>query len=220
MKSMTSIQDHQATPAAPAALELTRTLALGAVAGPVLFTLAWFVLGLLRADYSSVRQPISLLGIGPNGPVMNAAFMLGGLLLIVGVLAVFQGSKHEMGPVARWAGALLLVLSPLGLVLAGLFTVNHFALHLLGAQLACDSPIITFAVVGLLLRRVASWRRFGTWLLLGSPLTLVLLVGFIASVPPTELATGGGNLGLWQRALGTEIFAWYVALGWLAYRRS
>ncbi len=78
---------------------------------------------------------------------------------------------------------------------------------------------MTFAIVGLMLRRVPSWRPFSTWMLLGSPLTLLLLVGFITSVPPAQMATGGGNLGLWQRALGTEIFAWYSDLGWLAFRR-
>ena len=35
-------------PAARAMPEATRWLALGAVAGPVLFTLAWFVLGSIR----------------------------------------------------------------------------------------------------------------------------------------------------------------------------
>ena len=58
-----------ARPAAPAIPEANRWLALGAVAGPALFTLAWFVLGFLSpgytlfgariAPYSPVSQPIS-----------------------------------------------------------------------------------------------------------------------------------------------------------------
>ena len=64
-----------AKPAAQASPEATRWLALGAIVGPVLFTLAWVVLGFLSpgytawgiriAPYSPISQPISGLGLGP-----------------------------------------------------------------------------------------------------------------------------------------------------------
>src|SRR5205809_1045763 len=137
-----------------------RWLALGAVAGPVLFTLAWFILGFLSpgytlfgtliAPYSPISQPISGLGLGPTGPFMNTAFLVSGLVL----------------------------------------------------------------------RRVPRWRRFGSWLLLGSPLTLVLLVLFFATFNPTAAGANLGVSGLTQRVLAVEIHAWYVAMGWLAFRRS
>jgi hypothetical protein len=82
------------------------------------------------------------------------------------------------------------------------------------------TPVISFLIVGLVLRRVPEWKRFGTWMLVGCPLTLVLLVGFSMSVPPSELATGGGSLGLWQRALIIEVQAWFMIMGWLTFRRS
>jgi len=116
------------------------------------------------------------------------------------------------------------VLSPLGILWAGIFTMNPetLALHLVGAQLAFTTPIIALPIAGFVLRRVPYWRRSGTWLFLGSPLTLAVLIGFIMSVPTSVLATvaGGGSLGLWQRALGIEVFAWFVAMGWRAFRRS
>src|SRR5437867_3938698 len=75
---------------------IVRWLALGAVAGPVLFTLAWFILGFLSpgyslfgtliAPYSPISQPVSGLGLGPTAPFMNTAFVLSGLLLLVGVV--------------------------------------------------------------------------------------------------------------------------------------
>src|SRR6266511_1955480 len=68
----------------------SRWLAWGAVAGPVLFTLAWLVLGFLSpgytiwgtriAPYSPISQPISGLGMGATAPYMNAAFILARLL--------------------------------------------------------------------------------------------------------------------------------------------
>jgi len=209
------------TPAAQATPSATRWLALSAVAGPVLFDLAWIVLGLLRPGYSPVSQQISVLAIGQGGVFMRVAFLLNGLLGIVGVIAVFQSFKHTLGAVARWTCTVLLVLSPLGVLWAGIFTMDLLALHTLGTLVAFCTPVIAFPIVGLVLRHVPEWKRFGTWMLLGCLLTLALLVGFTTSVPPhINWAIGGGSLGLWQRALGIEVQAWYVALGALAFRRA
>jgi hypothetical membrane protein len=211
-----------AKPAGKPAPLAARWLALGAVVGPVLFAIAWLVLGPLRPGYSFVSRPISALAIGPNGVLMRAVFLLNGLLVIVGVIAVFQSFKHTLGTIARWSCMVLLLLSPLGILWAGIFTMDTLALHNLGAYSAFGTPIITFPIVGLVLRRVPGWRCLGTWMLLGCPLTLALLVGFTTSVPHSELVTGigGGTYGLWQRALIAEVQAWFVALGALAFRRS
>ena len=79
-------------------------LALGAVAGPVLFTLGWFVLGFISpgytmwgtriAPYSIISQPLSGLGLGPTGPLMNAAFIASGLLIVVGAVGVSRRSPN------------------------------------------------------------------------------------------------------------------------------
>ena len=205
--------------AAPATTpNLTRYLALSSVAGPILGTLAWLVLGLLRPGYSSVSRPISALGVGPRGAFMDGAFILTGVLIIVAVIPILRESRREMETRARRVCMVVLMVSPLGLIWLGIFPLNRLVLHSMGAQLALGGPIVTFPIIGLLLRRVPSWRLFGTWMLIGSPLTLVLLVGFIGSVPPSQFVTGGGYLGLWQRALATEVLAWYAAMGWLAFK--
>ncbi len=110
-----------------------------------------------------------------------------------------------------------LALSGLGAVMDGIFTLESMLLHSLGFLLAV-TPIGGFLVAGLLLRRVAGWRRFGTWLLLGSLLTLALTVLFFATFDPEVAGAGVGIAGLTQRALIAEIHAWYAALGWLAFR--
>jgi len=209
--------------------ETARWLALGAVAGPVLFTFAWFILGFLSpgyslfgtqiAPYSPISQPISGLGLGPTGPFMNAAFVLSGLLLLAGVIGIFQGIR-EMGSVARWSCTVLLALSPLGMIMDGLFTLESTWLHLVGFLLGTGTLVLSFLVTGLLLRRVARWRWFGNWLLLGSPLTLVLLVLFFATFNPDTAGANIGVAGLTSRVLAVEALVWFVALGWLAFRRS
>jgi hypothetical membrane protein len=154
--------DNALKPTAPAIPEATRWLALGAVAGPVLFTLAWFVLGFLSPGftifgtviepYSPVSQPISGLGLGSTAPFMNAAFVLSGILLMAGVIGVFQTTTASGRPAARWACAALLALSPLGLVIAGIFTLEDPLPHLIGFLLATGTPVLSFLAAGFFLR--------------------------------------------------------------------
>jgi len=212
----------QATPAA-------RWLALGAVVGPILFTLAWVILGALSpgytawgtriAPYSPISQPISGLGLGPTAPFMNATFVLSGLLILVGVVGIFQGIR-EMRALARWSCIVLLALSSLGMVVDGFFTLESILPHTAGFLLGCATPVLSFAVIGLLLRPITSFRRFGTWLLLGSPLTLALVILYFLTFSPTVAGIQTGVAGLTERILGIEVQAWFVVLGWLAFRRT
>src|SRR5436309_1755233 len=218
-----------AKPAAQASPEATRWLALGAVAGPVLFTLAWVFLGFLSpgysawgtliAPYSPISQGISGLGLGITAPFMNTAFVFSGLLILASVVGIFQGIR-EMGALARWSCTVLLALSPLGMAVDGIFTLESFLPHMVGFLLAAASPVLSFVVVGLLLRRIPRWRWLGSWLLLGSPMTLVLLVLYFLTFSPTVAGTQTGVAGLTERILVVEVLAWFVAMGWLAFRRS
>ncbi len=188
----------------------TKPLVYGAIIGPVLFTLAWMILGSMRAGYSFISQPISGLGVGPNAVVMNGAFVVMGVLLIVGVVGVFQ-TLPAMTRVGRWSSGVLLALSGLGAILCGLFTFESLRLHLLGVALA-TAPIIGFLVAGLALRR--------TWLIVASPLTLVLTIvtGATFDIPMVE--AGRGIAGLTERIAVLEIHAVYIALAWLAIRAN
>ena len=195
-------------------------------AGPA--PLAWVILGFLSpgytifgtriAPYSPVSQPVSGLGLGPTGPFMNAAFILGGLLLFAGVIAVFQTIPTIGRPAARRASLALLALTPLGMVVDGIFTLEDVLAHPVGFLLAVGSPVVGFLVAGRYLRGIPGWRRFGTWMLLGSPLTLLLVVLFFLSFDPTANGAQEGVAGLIQRLLTIELFTWLVAMGWLAFR--
>ncbi len=35
----------------------------------------------------------------------------------------------------------------------------------------------------------------------------------------SERVAEGGSDGLWERVLASEVYTWYVVLGWLAFRR-
>jgi hypothetical protein len=212
-------------PAGPAA----RRMAIATIVGPILFTLAWLVLGFVSPGfalfgvrvepYSSISAQISGLGLGPTAPYMNAAFVLNGVLLAIGV----AGSLRCVTPLttrSRWTCTALLSLVAVGSTMDGLFTLESFKPHMIGALLAFGSPIVSFLVTGAALRRIPAWRRFGTWLRLGSPLTLALLVVYFATFSPTVEGSETGVSGLIERAVIVEILAWFVALGWLARRKS
>jgi hypothetical protein len=208
-----------------------RWLALGAAAGPLLFTLAWIVLGVLqpvtRNMYGvmggisgAISNPISGLGVGPLAGLFNSAFVGCGLLLLAGVAGVFQTTRAAGNPLARWACLLLLALSPLGLAMAGVYSLAaSILLHTAAAGLLFFTPVISFLAAGLYFRGIPAWRRFGRWLLLGSPLTLMLVVIYAASFNQAAVAAGQGLAGLTERILLLEVHAWFVAMGWLAFRR-
>jgi Protein of unknown function (DUF998) len=204
------------------------SVALGAVTGPILFTLGWFVLGFISpgytmwgtriAPYSVISQPLSGLGLGPTGPFMNATFIVSGLLMVAGAVGVLR-SIPELGRSARWIGTALLALPGLGAVMDGVFTLEHFFLHFIGFGLALTT-VVGFPVIGFLLRRVPIWRGFGSWLIVAGPVTLALTVLYFATFTPTIEGVQHGVAGLTERILVLELQAWYVAIGWLAFNKS
>jgi hypothetical protein len=198
------------------------------VVGPVLFTITWLVLGYVStgytlfdhrfADYSPISQPISGLGMGATAPYMNAAFILGGLATVAGVIGVLR-TIDAPGRLRRPA-LVLLACTGVGQVICGVFNLEAVMLHMLGFLLAIGIPIVSFLVAGAYFRTVASWRRFGTLLLFGSPLTLLLLVAFFMTFQPTADGAEHGVAGLVQRVGVLEVQAWFVAMGWKAFRES
>jgi hypothetical membrane protein len=158
--------------------------------------------------------------LGVTGPYMNSAFIISGLLLLAGVIGVVlalpPGGRH----VTRTASSILLGLSPVGLVIIGLFTLDNPAMHLLGAMLILATPVISFLITGLHLRGLPGWHRFGNRLLGAAPLTLVLFVLYTGSFDQSAVAAGHGVAGLTQRLLFVNILTWFAAMGWLAYRHT
>ncbi len=207
-----------------------RYLSLGATLGPVLFAAAWVVLGVLQPTVATeygliggvsgaVTNPISALGVGPDAHVFNLAFVLCGFLTAAGVLGAQQSTRSRDQMVIGRSLAVLLALSPLGLALAGVFTLaNSLAMHNVAALLVFVAPVFAFFAGGAQLRRITGWRSFSNHLFLAAPLTLILLVVFVSTFKLPAIIAGNGIAGLTERFLLSEIHAWYVALGWRGFR--
>ena len=78
-----------------------------AVLGAAAFTVIWAVLGFVSDgyrmwditvdSYSWIAQPISGLGLGSTAPVMNAAFVVCGILISVGTWSAARRSPRSCG---------------------------------------------------------------------------------------------------------------------------
>ena len=202
----------------------TVRLALLAPLGAGLFTLALLVFGFVSPGYplfdmvietySPVSQPISGLGLGVTAPWMNAAFIVCGVLVAAGVLSASRTWPRAPRPRARLAAQLLLTASGLGVSICGLFDLEAVMPHLLGFLLAVGAPTIGFVLAGVTLRQVDPLAS--RWLLVAGPLTLVLLVTFMATFDPMAAADDVGFAGLTQRLLVTITLATTGLLGYRA----
>jgi hypothetical membrane protein len=151
---------------------------------------------------------------------MNSVFIICGVLLLAGVIGVVLALPPGGRRVTRIASSILLALSPVGLIIIGLFTLDSPAMHLLGAMLILATPVISFLITGLHLRDLPGWHQFGNKLLVAAPLTLVLFVLYTVSFDQVAVAEGHGVAGLTQRLLFVDILTWFAAMGWLAFRRT
>src|SRR5438046_7816777 len=171
-------QERKRVPAVPR--RLGPGIALGAAAGPVVFTLAWLVLGVIRrgytawgvyVPYSPIHQTVSGLGLGATAPLMNGAFVANGILTVAGIIGIFNGIP-ALGHGARWTCIALLSMPALGSAIDGIFTLESFLPHTAGFALVLTT-IPGFGITVFVFRRVPAWKRLGTWLIAASPITLV-----------------------------------------------
>lgn len=206
---------------------LRSPLALAAVIGPLVLTIAWLVLGHFNTGYtlwgvhvehySAIEQQISALGVGNTGPLMNTAFIVSGALLIVGAVGIFRVLGGHMSPRMRRWNLTLWVLPGAGSIIDGIFTFEHFLPHFLGFGLSLMS-VVAFTLTGIALRHSRFRTRPGLPLIVAGPLTLALTVWFFSTFTPTAEGQLAGIAGLTERILITEMLTWYVIVGWRAFR--
>jgi hypothetical protein len=199
-----------------------RKLALGGVAGPLLFVIVVIVAAAMRDDYSHVTNFISELGATgtPNAALMNyAGFIPTGLLL-----AGFGVSLSAVLPRSRRAIAVsaLVTFFAMGIVAAALFSCDagcpqgtgslENIVHDRIAPPTFLALIVGIAIFGLLVRELPSWRHLAAYSLLTSGLGLIFLIALASSLETRNLT------GLWQRLMLAVLFLWCARVGWTAVR--
>lgn len=109
----------------------SRILLLGAVVATPLFVALWAAQALTREGFRPTYHPMSLLSLGDQGWVQVANFVVVGLLLVGGGVAL--GRTLGDGRLARWIGVLVVLMGS-GLVVAGVFVTDA------GAGFPAGSP--------------------------------------------------------------------------------
>jgi hypothetical membrane protein len=95
--------------------QAARWLALGGVVGPLLFTGAYILAGVLRPDYSPIHQAISDLGVGPNAWLVDGSLVINCLLLLGFTVSFAWYMRSAFGRGWIWLSSALLALHGLGL---------------------------------------------------------------------------------------------------------
>ena len=200
------------------------------IVGPLFFVLVFTIDGFLTPGYSTMRDVVSFLELGPTGWIQRLNFILTGLLLILFALGFFLWMRPRSASGWLSVTAVLIALSGMGLIMAGPFLPDapgtaqsslHGILHtiaftvvFLPLGLACLSVSGKFI-------RTAGWRIHGWYSLLVGLFAIIAALGNLfssfvvsnaSSTPFTATSSRLAIGGLINRVLILVVFAWYVIL--------
>jgi hypothetical membrane protein len=194
-----------------------RVLALGGIAGPILFSIIAVVSAALRPDYSHISNFISELGANgtSRAALMNyAGFIPAGLMLVAFGIALAATLPRDN---LRIVVSILVALFGAGIVADGIIACDpgcpqaggslENLVHNLIAPIAFLCAIIAAAIVGVRYRSVSEWRNLSRYSLATSVVALCFLISLAASVESRLLT------GLWQRLLLATLFSWLIVIG-------
>ena len=179
-------------------------LAIAGMMGPLCFIVLVMVQGLLQPDYSHISMPISALAAWPAGWMQNLNFLLLGTLNAGFTIGLHHGIRATRFGLI---GILLLLVSCVGILLAGLFpwiNVNGVPTetpeHVVGAILTFSGASIGLSVLSHRMSADPRWHGLSAYVL-GTGIVMVMLfvvVGFFAIDAGTPFHRWAGLL---QRGL-------------------
>ncbi|HEV8681305.1 MAG TPA: DUF998 domain-containing protein [Actinomycetota bacterium] len=193
-------------------------LGAAGIVGPILFTGAFVVQGFFRTGYSHVAEPVSALTAGPNGWVQQVNFLVFGPLMMAYAVGLHLGLRPTRGGIA---GPALLVLSGVGLVLAGVLPARDasgaFSVgpgHVVAAFTSFLGAGSGLIVISRRLARDPRWRGLATYALASGIAIIVLFLATGRLAVPDDAPLHGWG-GLLQRA---TVAAWFPCTIVLALR--
>jgi hypothetical membrane protein len=199
-----------------------RCLALGGLAGPIVFVFLVVLCGALRPDYSHVTQLMSELGESgsSHASLMNFfGFVSSGVLL-----AAFGVSLTYALPrtTSSLAAAGLIVVYGLGVVGAGLYSCDRgcpsqnlspeATMHRVFSLTAFVAAILGIALWAYEFRSLAAWRSLWRYSAVTSAVALVLFFLVGTSERSRTFA------GVWQRLFLATLDLWSAVVGLRAFR--
>lgn len=203
--------------------KLYKYLALGGVAGPLVFIIMTVYAGNLRIGYSHFQQFISELGASstPNAQLMNnVGFIPSGLLI-----AVFGVSLLMLLPKRKLAlfGSVMIICFGTGILVSGFITCDAGCpvfgstenfVHNGISTLAFLMAILGVGVLGFSFKTNSSFHLFWKYSVVSSIFSFVFLLAMFASLQSRTYT------GLFQRLLLFTLFLWCVVVAIQLYRNK
>jgi hypothetical membrane protein len=193
------------------------------MAGPIAFTIAWLLGGLVQDEYSVRQEDISALAALD---AQHAWIMITGFVLLgVGTVALAAGLASTLRYPSAVIGSVLLMIAGIGLAVAGLAR-NDCSSELPACAARVDagevswhhqvhdnvSLIIFLALIAAPLVFARAFGRDDRWRPLRSYSILTGLLGFALLVLYMIASAGTWN-GLVQRVFVSVLFLWIAVLG-------
>ena len=202
--------------------EVVRLLALCGMTAPVLMLILWTVASLMRPGYDQLSQYGSELGAGPNATIMNANFVVTGLLIIALATGPFANIRG-----VRWTqiGSILLGVFGTGEVAGGFFPCDPgcpitaqsvFQLtHNVDAVIAFVAIALAPFLFSLGLNSDDRWKSYRSY----SLVTWLLAIGLFLVFAASSLGYLG-FVGLFQRLFLAVTFLWIEVVAIRLFRIS
>jgi hypothetical protein len=206
---------------------LTKWLAIGGMAGSLLFIPTAFLIGMTRGSYSHIAQGISALSEtgAPDAWAQTGNFIVVGFLLIglaVGLQhGIGAGNGSVLGP------ALIATFGLLALVLNGVFPADPVGApetsvgtaHSLTAGLGFIAVIVSMFILPGRFREQAEWQNLAALSHWFGLVSIVLMVTFLMA-QEGAVQVWQPWTGLLQRGMGAAVLLWLFLLALRLYRTS
>ena len=198
-----------------------------AAVGPVAFLAIATVEGGLRAEYSSIAEPISALALGPRGWIQQLDFAL----LAVSFISLSLVLRKQLRPgVVSVSAPVVFLVMGLGVAGAGLFNMDAPGapptlvgrLHELSGFLVFPwMPVVTL-LAARRFRRDPDWRSYfgytlATGLFIVATLAFFLIFVGVPSSPPRAFSEFRGVV---QRVMLAAFFAWTASVAYRVHGRA
>jgi hypothetical membrane protein len=203
----------------PPAILTARVSALAGIWGPIVFSIAFTVQGLVRRDeYDPVAEPVSALEAGPNGWIQQVNFVVFGLLMLGFAVGL---NRAIMSPRLRSVSGVLLLLIGIALLLAAALPLREDAAggtydpggHFVAGVTFFLGSALALIVLSVRMRGDANWSGLANYTLGAGCVALVCFVVLGRFAIPVD-APLHDYAGLLQRAtIMLVTFPCFVAMG-------
>ena len=180
-------------------MNILQAAAICGMISPIIYTATWILGGIIRKDYSHIRDDVSsLFAVGaPNRWLFNSLFIVGSALLFIfsfGLLWGIEGSGSIAGPILFLISTFIGLLVPIFFPLdeGGELVTLRGKLHLILIIISGIFVMVSMILLWLRTKAITGWIGFAWFSLVSVPVMLVLMA-------LSGIFGGGPYMGLVER---------------------